>query len=1208
MPSPGSKAIDVITDYRKRFGVSGITPSIARLYSQYTRLRTGQGPLPTWTAEEARERLNEALGLMSASFIHSSTTDLTDSGLRRAAEILEWLSHPNMTPTGVPVSLLAAGAYQLAGYPARAASIIASQDQSNYESRILKHLFQGDFQGVHRDITSLWSSLSEPKWDEPLEREETPERDETPERGQSSERDDVGDLTRHIHDNVVFETIRCLGVLNAWLRWGDDARLEMALEKLRSIARLMLHSRNPFSWMSATLCAEVVANYIDNSFRTHLLPLMTEPGVRTVLEQYLRSGFRDNRCLAWPSQVKGIHRLHSTDSFALCTPTGSGKTTIAELALLTGLFRKTSAVGESGHDAPLAMYLVPSRALAAEVEVKLQQAVGSLANHNVVVTGLYGGIDWGPTDAWLTRDKPTVVICTYEKAEALLRFLGPVFLHRLNLVVIDEAHNVRFESSQTNLEQLYQGENRAFRLESLVSRLMAFTSPNKTRIIALSAVMVSGQEILDRWITGSQESEPVEVSYWSTRRLLGRLNCLPHGRTEILYDVLDGHPLKVNRRRPSAEVPYIPNPFPKLSHIPSVYGVEKITLSYALWAAIHLSRADEGNSRQSVLLSIPQTIGRYAATTLDLLDRHWDGTSIPQFFVKPTSIAEGMLYENALASCEDYFGLESYEYRLLTRGIVLHQGGMPPRLSRLLIQLIERRIIRIVLATSTLSEGINLPFDVVLVVSLLRAGRPIPPSEFANLAGRAGRPGHGLEGRCLVVTLDPSMFAEGNRTSSERAIDRYNGFIRSMLPSAESRVSESQSPLFALIDLMRTLYNTRLRRSGITFEQWVERTAPSGDIDSEALLCLDTLDGFLLTVTTELDALQTSGDSELGFEERLRSLWHRTFAYWASNEEDLGDLLITRSKSLVTRFYPDQAQRRQLHKTSLPPRHGTQLLHLYEGICDHLRTGDSYADWTDEERLVFIEGTVRLLRTIQPFRSPHPKRDLPEWPVLLRWWLLPSSTSTPTPDQLSDWYKAVNGEFVYRFNWGLGSVVALALDHLHEGKNRLPDLQDWPNTRLPWIAFWIKELIVWGTLDPVVAYLMSKGIALTRREAELKARDYYSTHRPRLGSDQSLNPVSISLWAAKLEGGRNRSIRRRPPSSIRVEVLVDVDEIPDSSWRVLPIQKDNKIVWMDSAGYALAQCRRPKQWLDSWPQDWDFILHPAEQQVVTTPYGQKTDN
>src|SRR3546814_4524984 len=76
---------------------------------------------------------------------------------------------------------------------------------------------------------------------------------------------------------------------------------------------------------------------------------------------------------------------------------------------------------------------------------------------------------------------------------------------------------------------------------------------------------------------------------------------------------------------------------------------------------------------------------------------------------------------------------------------------MPQRLRRLMTDLIERGICPVTLATATLTEGVNLPFDIVFLTSLERrsydaqAGQPIvvpmSTAEFRNLAGRAGRPG-----------------------------------------------------------------------------------------------------------------------------------------------------------------------------------------------------------------------------------------------------------------------------------------------------------------------------------------------------------------------------------------------------------------------------------------------------------------------------------
>src|SRR5205823_4769097 len=103
------------------------------------------------------------------------------------------------------------------------------------------------------------------------------------------------------------------------------------------------------------------------------------------------------------------------------------------------------------------------------------------------------------------------------------------------------------------------------------------------------------------------------------------------------------------------------------------------------------------------------------------------------------------LWDLALSTIDDLFGAESREARLLRRGIAVHHGRMPGRLPRILVELVERRIVRVVIATSTLTQGVNLPFETILVPGLTRRSGRIASQEFANLIGRAGRPGVATE-------------------------------------------------------------------------------------------------------------------------------------------------------------------------------------------------------------------------------------------------------------------------------------------------------------------------------------------------------------------------------------------------------------------------------------------------------------------------------
>ena len=77
---------------------------------------------------------------------------------------------------------------------------------------------------------------------------------------------------------------------------------------------------------------------------------------------------------------------------------------------------------------------------------------------------------------------------------------------------------------------------------------------------------------------------------------------------------------------------------------------------------------------------------------------------------------------------------------------------------------------------------------------------------------------------------------------------------------------------------------------------------------------------------------------------------------------------------------------------------------------------------------------------------------------VLRWWLSPrDALIKPKRRKVSDWHDYVSKAFTYRFNWGLGSLISLAMDEAFEGKIYIPSLEDWPSTKLPWSIFLVER-------------------------------------------------------------------------------------------------------------------------------------------------------
>ncbi|BDI22463.1 DEAD/DEAH box helicase [Herbiconiux sp. L3-i23] len=92
--------------------------------------------------------------------------------------------------------------------------------------------------------------------------------------------------------------------------------------------------------------------------------------------------------------------------------------------------------------------------------------------------------------------------------------------------------------------------------------------------------------------------------------------------------------------------------------------------------------------------------------------------------------------------------------RLLRLGIGVHHAGMLPKYRRLVEQLAQRGLLRVICGTDTLGVGINVPIRSVLLTALTKFDgtkmRQLTAREFHQIAGRAGRAGFDTAGTVLV--------------------------------------------------------------------------------------------------------------------------------------------------------------------------------------------------------------------------------------------------------------------------------------------------------------------------------------------------------------------------------------------------------------------------------------------------------------------------
>lgn len=115
--------------------------------------------------------------------------------------------------------------------------------------------------------------------------------------------------------------------------------------------------------------------------------------------------------------------------------------------------------------------------------------------------------------------------------------------------------------------------------------------------------------------------------------------------------------------------------------------------------------------------------------------------------------------------------------KLLRRGIGVHHAGMLPRYRRVVEQLAQAGLLRVICGTDTLGVGINVPIRTVLFTGLAKYDgsrqRILRTREFLQIAGRAGRAGFDTAG--YVVVQAPEHVIENEKAKAKAAARQAAG-------------------------------------------------------------------------------------------------------------------------------------------------------------------------------------------------------------------------------------------------------------------------------------------------------------------------------------------------------------------------------------------------------------------------------------------------
>lgn len=761
------------------------------------------------------------------------------------------------------------------------------------------------------------------------------------------------------------------------LQTGDGALTEHAKEILSVSVRLAGNAANVPLWWMSRVCRSLIDDLWENSLH-ELLPKDSPAGgeedyprLRSIFlaSLYSRSA---SEVELWPSQREAATRsIDLADDLVVSLPTSAGKTRVAEIAALM-----TLAAGKR------VLVVTPLRALSAQTERTFRKTFTPLG---FTVSSLYGasGISSGDEDALRTRH---IVIATPEKLDFALRNDAHL-IDDVGLIVLDEGHMIG-------------PTEREIRYETLVQRLLRRSDASERRIVCLSAILPSGEELddLTAWIRGDAPGDAVRSDWRPTRQRFGTL-VWGTDSARLNYSLDNDGPFLADFVSEMAPRGRDRNAFPR--------DVRDL----AIQAAWEFSAQGK---RTLIFSTQANWVEGYGKKVAQFVEKGY----LPSLIEDPADISR------ALEVGREWLGENHPAVAALRVGVAIHHGRLPSPFLRELESLLAEGTLRVVVASPTLSQGLNLNAAVLLVPYLVRSGELISGEEFANVAGRAGRAFVDTEGLIVHLLFDTHHRRLRNwrqLVDSVKTRTLKSGLIQVvaeiMLRLARDGVLE-RADAFEYLANSRDAWRSPAEGEAPAVEEDAGLEGEEDKIEEEPLSQLvERLDATVFGLVEALDA--DSDELPRLLDEALAgSLWSRQIQREGKSTEIKHRAVIQARAKLIWR-HTNAATRRGHFAMGVGLEAGLAIDAMQQELEDLVDRADRAALPGDVDELIdaLAELAQRLL-VIRPF-VPDKKNSLPEdWQDLLAKWI-----SGADVDEIgSANMRVIEDAFMYRLVWALEAI------------------------------------------------------------------------------------------------------------------------------------------------------------------------------------------
>lgn len=550
----------------------------------------------------------------------------------------------------------------------------------------------------------------------------------------------------------------------------------------------------------------------------------------------------------FPSQLTAVAKGilgEANDVVSLQMPTSAGKTSLCELLIFHEVKARSQKV----------LFLVPFRALAAEIKEGLSKR---LEQAGVSVLASYGGNIPTRSES-ASVETADVLIVTPEKFIALSQAM-PDLENRFGTVVCDEGH-------------LIDDEDRGLQYELLLTKLKG--APGDRKIVFISAILPN-VPVIHQWLGGEDDGlakstyRPVEIDFAFIEK---------KGSTwQLNFNTISERPKSyfLARFLTDDDFSFI-NPATRRKNLFKGRG-NYLTLA----SAAALRARQNGPVALFTTTKADQGVAGLVEVLINMITA---GIGVAKG-AGQISEKQKLLAEYAKSQLGDAHQLTKATHL----GIAFHHGSLPQEIRREIEDAVHSGSVDILVCTSTLAEGVNLPIRTLVMHTIKRydgtSTKPISRRSIKNIVGRVGRAGKETRGRII--------FANENEKSWVESVFR------------EQDLEPAKGALFNLVkQLNDVVVQNRLTLDNELFERQ----------DISFLTILDRIDMAIIDLMPA-DFIIDDIENHIG-----SSLQHTlAFRYFETDElkSRINEVFLIRARALISGATPDGLMR--LRKSGSTPR------------------------------------------------------------------------------------------------------------------------------------------------------------------------------------------------------------------------------------------------------------------------------------------------